>query len=157
VTAANENRIIAEIRKECVVSKAGLRDALWSLRRALREARELIYIESPQFTRTARPIGTPTAEQVDLVGEIATSLAAHPNLRVVICTPRQADFAANYPGWSRQHYRARSEAVGNLLAVAADRVVAFHPVGFPGRTAFIRTTSVVVDDVWCLVGATHFR
>ena len=44
-----------------------------------------------------------------------------------------------------------------LLAVAQDRVAMFHPVGFPGRTAFIRTTSVIVDDVWCLVGAAHFR
>jgi hypothetical protein len=25
------------------------------------------------------------------------------------------------------------------------------------RTAFIRTTSIIVDDVWCLSGATHFR
>jgi hypothetical protein len=23
--------------------------------------------------------------------------------------------------------------------------------------AYVRTTSIVVDDVWCLVGATHFR
>lgn len=156
-TTANGTRIIAEIRREVVVSTSGLRDALWSLRRALREARELIYIESPQFARTARPTGAPTAEQVDLVAEIATSLAAHPNLRVIVCTPREADFAASYPGWSREHYRARSEAVGNLLAAAPDRVAVFHPVGFPGRTAFVRTTSVIVDDVWALVGATHFR
>lgn len=157
VTAANQNRVIGEIRRECVASAAGLRDALWSLRRALREARELIYIESPQFARTARPTGLPTAVQVDLVAEIAASLATHPNLRVVICTPRLPDFAPQFRGWSRQHFRARTEAVGNLLAVAPDRVATFHPVGFPGRPAYIRTTSVVVDDVWCLVGATHFR
>ncbi|MDO9712257.1 phospholipase D-like domain-containing protein [Paracraurococcus lichenis] len=156
VTTANPDRLIRLIRRECVVSAAGLRDALWSLRRALREARELIYIESPQFARTARPSGA-AAVEVDLVGEIAASLAAHPNLRVIVCTPRQPDFAPPFRGWSRQHFRARTEAVGNLLAVAPDRVVAFHPVGFPGRSAAIRTTSVVVDDVWSLVGATHFR
>jgi hypothetical protein len=153
----NDARIIGEIRREVVTSTSGLRDALWSLRRALHEARELIYIESPQFARTARPTGPPTAEQVDLVAEITASLTAHPNLKVIICTPREADFAANYPGWSRQHYKARSEAVGNLFAVAPDRIAVFHPVGFPGRTAFIRTTSIIVDDVWALVGATHFR
>ena len=130
---------------------------MWSLRRALREARELIYVESAQFARTARPTGQPTAEQVDLVGEIVTSLTAHPNLRVIICMPRESDFAANYPGWGREHYKARTEAVSNLLAAAPDRVAVFHPVGFPGRTAFIRTTSIIVDDVWCLSGATHFR
>jgi hypothetical protein len=153
----NDVRIIAEIRREVVVSTAGLRDGLWSLRRALREARELIYIESPQFTRTARPAGEPTLEQVDLVAEIVTSLGAHPNLKVIICTPRLADFAANYPGWSRQHYRARTEAVGALLAAASDRICVFHPIGFPGRTAYIRTTNVIVDDVWAFTGATHFR
>lgn len=157
ITVANDQRIIAEIRRECVVSAKGLRDAQWSLRRALHDARELIYVESPQFARTARPDGAPTAEQVDLVDELVTSLQDHPNLRVIICTPREADFAPNYPGWSRQHYQARTEAVGNLLAVAPERVAVFHPVGFPGRTAFVRTTSIIVDDVWCLVGATHFR
>jgi hypothetical protein len=157
VGVTNDVRLIGEIRREVVVSTSGLRDALWSLRRALREARELIYIESPQFARTARPAGAPTAEQADLVAEIVTSLTAHLNLKVVICTPREADFTANYPGWSREHYKARSEAVGNLLSAAPDRVAVFHPVGFPGRTAFIRTTSVIVDDVWALVGATHFR
>ena len=127
------------------------------MRRALREARGLIYVKSAQFARTARPTGQPTAEQVDLVGEIVTSLTAHPNLRVIICMPRESDFAANYPGWGREHYKARTEALSNLLAAASDRVAVFHPVGFPGRTAFIRTTSIIVDDVWCLSGATHFR
>jgi hypothetical protein len=156
-TAGNDVRIIGEIRRECVVSASGLRDSLWSLRRAMREARELIYIESPQFARTARPTGTPTAEQVDLVAEIVSSLGVHPNLKVVVCTPRESDFAANYAGWSREHYKARMEAVSTLIAAAPGRVAVFHPVGFPGRTAFIRTTSILVDDVWSLVGATHFR
>jgi hypothetical protein len=146
-TLGNDTRIIGELRRECFASASGLRDAMWSLRRALREARELIYVESAQFARTARPTGQPTAEQVDLVGEIVTSLTAHPNLRVIICTPRESGFAANYPGWGREHYKARTEAVSNLLAAAPDRVAVFHPVGFPGRTAFIRTTSIIVDDV----------
>ena len=66
--------------------------------------------------------------------------------------PRESDFAANYPGWGREHYKARTEALSNLLAAASDRVAVFHPVGIPGRTAFIRTTSIIVDDVWCLSG-----
>jgi len=50
-------------------------------------------------------------------------------------------------GCAARHYKARTEAVSNLLAAAPDRVAVFHPVGFPGRTAFIRTTSIIVDDV----------
>jgi len=49
------------------------------------------------------------------------------------------------------------EAVSTLLAAAPGCIAVLHLVGFPGRTAFIRTTSVIVDDVWSLVGATHFR
>jgi hypothetical protein len=157
VSIQNEPRLQREIRREFFVARHGLRDAQWSLRRAIAEARELVYIESPQFARTARPVGPPQAFEVDLVAELAASLAAHPNLKVLICTPRDPDFATNFKGWWRQHYQARIEALGALLAVAPGRVALFHPVGFPGRTAFVRTTSVIVDDVWCLVGATHWR
>jgi hypothetical protein len=108
----------------------------------------LIYIESPQFAHTG---GT------DLVAEIAASMGAHPELRVIICTPRESDFSAKYRGWSRQHFRARAQAVSDLVAVDRDRVAAFHPVGFPGRTAFVRSTAVIVDDVYAFVGATHWR
>jgi hypothetical protein len=156
VSIQNEPRLQREIRREFFVARNGLRDAQWSLRRAIAEARELVYIESPQFARTARPSGPPQFE-VDLVAELASSLAAHPNLKVLICTPRDPDFATNFRSWWRQHYQARVEAFGDLVAAAPGRVALFHPVGFPGRTAFIRTTSVIVDDVWCLVGATHFR
>jgi hypothetical protein len=157
VSATNDVRIIGEVRREIVVSTNGLRDSQWSLRRALREARELIYIESPQFARTARPTGAATAEQVDLVADIVASLKASATLKVIICIPRESDFTTKYKGWSRQHYIARTEAAGLLLSAAPDRVAIFHPVGFPGRTAFVRNTTVIVDDVWCLTGASHFR
>ncbi len=157
VNVQNGDRLINEVRREFFVSKKGLRDALWSLRRAIQEARELVYIESPAFSRTARPGSTPEAWKIDLVALLAARMQAFPSLRVIICTPKIADFAPKYKGWNRRHYAARLEAVGDLLAVAPDRVVVFHPVGFPGRTAFIRTTSVIVDDVYALVGTSHFR
>lgn len=151
LTIHNEKRLQVEVRREFVVSANGLRDAMWSLRRALREARELIYIESPQFAHTG------TGATVDLVAEIIAGLSAHPNLKVIVCTPRESDFAPKYRGWSRQHFRARLQAANDLQSAAPDRVATFHPIGFPGRPAFIRTTCVFVDDVWCLSGATHFR
>jgi hypothetical protein len=148
ITIANEARLQREVRREYIVSANGLRDALWSLRRAVHEARELIYIESPQFAHT----GT-----TDLVAEIAASMAAHPELRVIICTPRESDFSPKYRGWSRQHFRARGQAVGDLMAVDRERVVAFHPNGFGGRNGSIRSTVVIIDDVYALAGATHWR
>ena len=158
VTVANEPRLQREVRREFFAAKHGFRDAQWALRRAFSEARELVYIESPQFAMTARPgAGGPQNYEVDLVAVLADRLEALPALRVVICTPRLADFADDYRTFHRQHYAARLEAYNALRAKARDRVLLFHPVGFPGRTAYIRTTSVIVDDVWCLVGATHLR
>lgn len=157
VNINNEQRLQREVRREFFAAQQGFRDALWSLRRAFAEARELVYIESPQVARTARPTDAALAFEVDLIAELAARLAAFPNLHVLLCTPRLSDFADNFRSFQRQHYQARWEAFSNLQAAAKDRVLLFHPVGFPGRTAYIRTTSVIVDDVWCLVGATHFR
>lgn len=153
----NEPRMQKEFRREVIVSTNGLRDSLWSLHRAIHDARELIYIESPQFARTAYPSGPPLSREIDLVSDVLAALLLRPNLHLIVCTPRESDFAQNYKGWSRQHYKARTDAVTALLASVPDRVAIFHPVGFPGRTAFIRTTTVIVDDVWCLSGATHIR
>jgi hypothetical protein len=152
-----EPRMEREVRREVIVSTSGLRDALWSLHRALHDARELIYIESPQFARTAYPSGPPKPYEIDLISDILKALLFRPNLRLIVCTPRESDFAQRYKGWSRQHYKARNDAVSALLASVPDRVAIFHPVGFPGRPAFIRSTTVIVDDVWCLTGATHIR
>jgi hypothetical protein len=149
ITVKNEPRLQAEIRREFLVSRHGLRDAIWSLLRAVREARELIYIESPQLAHTGAT--------VDLIVAIETALKDHPNLCVLVCTPREPDFSPRYRGWWRQHFSARNRAIGDLVKVAPERVAVFHPVGFPGRTAFTRTTTVIIDDVWCLVGATHWR
>jgi hypothetical protein len=155
LTINNEARLQKEIRREFLNSKHGLRDTQYSLLRALSEARELIYIESPQFARTAVSFSDPS--QVDLVAAIQARLAAQPNLKVIICTPRLSDFHPSFDSWARQHYDSRKDAVSRLMSVARDRVAVFHPVGFPGRPAFVRTTSVIVDDVWALVGSTHFR
>lgn len=159
VNIDNEPRIQKQIRREFFAAKHGFRDPQWSLLRAFSEARELVYIESPQFARTARPAdpNAPALFEVDLVKVLKDRLVAHPNLRVIVCTPRFSDFAENFRTFHRQHYNARMEAFTELQSVAKDRVLLFHPVGFPGRVAYIRTTSIIVDDVWCLVGATHFR
>lgn len=157
ITVSHEDRLINAVRREFFVSKHGNRDALWSLTRAIGEADELIYIETAGFSRTARPSGTPAAHEIDLVQKIADRMAANPNLKVAVCTPRETDFAATFAPFVRRAIAQRSEAINLLLAAGAARVAAFHPRGFPGRWAQIRSTTVIVDDVWCMTGATHFR
>jgi hypothetical protein len=67
------------------------------------------------------------------VEALADRLAAHRSLRVIIATPRLPDHVPAYGGWIREALTARREAVDALRGVDPDRVVAFHPIGFPGR------------------------
>lgn len=157
ITIANEDRLTNEVRREFFLAKKGNRDALWSLARAIGEADEMIYIETAGLARTARPGGNPLAHEIDLVQKIADRMTANANLKVVVCLPRETDFAPRFAPFVRRAIAQRSEAVDILRSADAARVAVFHPRGFPGRWAQLRTTSVIVDDVWCLAGATHFR
>jgi hypothetical protein len=150
---ANEDRLINEVRREYHLSTHGARDALWSLTRAFREAEELVYIETAGFARTAR--GGGAAHNIDLVQVLADRLAAQPNLKVIVCTPRETDFVP--APFVRRAIAQREEAINMLIAAGPGRVVAFHPRGFPGRHAVLPSTTVIVDDVWSMTGATHLR
>lgn len=159
-TFGNEDRLGSEIAKEIYTARHGARDALWALRRALSQAREFVYIEGPQFARTARiegTVGDPPDHAIDLVAILAERMEAMPSLRVAICLSRAGDFAPQYRGWVRQSIQARNEAVQMLNDIDPERVAVFHPRGFPGRPARLRTTSVIVDDCWAMVGTSHLR
>ncbi len=160
LSVANEAQIRGRLQREIVTAKSGQRDALWSLRRALGQAREFVYVESAQFGRTARPGGTPAAHEIDLVGVLLEALGANPLLKVMIAVPRDPDFDQadpRYERFVRAAFTQRNEAIESLTAAHRERVAAFHPAGFPGRTAYLRSTTVVVDDVWALVGTSHLR
>ena len=157
ITVANEDRLINEVRREYFLARSGNRDALWSLARAIGEADELVYIETAGLARTARNGGMAAAHEIDLMQKLAERMTASPNLKVVVCVPRETDFAPAFAPFVRRAIMQRSEAIGLLRAVDPLRVTVFHPRGFPGRWAQLRSTSIIVDDVWCLVGATHLR
>ena len=157
ITVANADRLSNQVRREYFLAKNGNRDALWSLVRAIADADELIYLETAGLARTARPGGVPLAHEIDLVQRIADRMVASPNLRVILCLPRETDFAPAFAPFVRRAISQRSEAVDLLRSVDAARVTVFHPRGFAGRWAQVRTTNVIIDDVWCLSGATHIR
>jgi hypothetical protein len=161
-TSTNE-RLYDELRRELMSACYGRRDAQWALQGAISGARRFIYIESPGFTPTAVSTtgGTPPYG-VDLVDVIAQRLTAAPGLRVLICTPKHPDYGPGYEGFASGEVAERLAAIEGLpTATQADprsnRVVAFHPVGFPGRPTRLESTVVIVDDVWALVGASAFR
>jgi hypothetical protein len=157
VAATSAAELVRRVQREIVTAKHGQRDALWSLTRAISQAREFIYIESPAFAPTARPAGAPIGHQIDLVQLLGAVLEDNPRLKLAICTPRLPDFAPDKQGWVRTAFRHRKEAIDFLASKAKPRLAAFHPIGFPGRSSPMRTTTIIVDDVWCFVGTSHLR
>ena len=157
INIAREEEMVREIRREFHWSRFGSRDAQWALLRAVRQARDLVFVASPQFCRTAHPDGQAQDHEVDLIEELKARMDAHKSLQVLVCVPRFPDHATSHGGWIRQAFTARNEAIDELRTVDPNRVVAFHPRGFPGRSVAIRSTSVVVDDAWLLTGTSHWR
>jgi len=157
ITIANEDRLRRELQREMLTAKHGQRDALWALTRAIDQAREFVYIESPMFARTARPAGPPLPHEIDLVERLRARMQANPRLKVMICLPRLPDFAPAKANWVRAALAQRKQAIETLTVQDRKRVAAFHSIGFPGRPTAIRSTVVVVDDVWSLVGTSHLR
>jgi hypothetical protein len=131
---------------------------MWSLTRAISEAREYVWIESPNFMQTAYGEGSEADENiVDLTALLKSRLTSNPLLKVMICLPRQPDFAAGKPPLVRATYRDRKAALEDLISADPDRVAAFHPIGFPGRDSVGRSTVVLVDDAYLMVGTSHWR
>lgn len=157
LTVNNEDRLATEAVKEFYHSRHGVRDALWAIRRAFSQARELVYVEGPQFAQTMYLPGTGADHEIDLAQELADRMNAVPSLHVAICLPREGDFAPGFRGFVRQALEVRQAAVQLLRGVDEDRVAVFHPKGFPGRAAHIRSTTVIVDDCWAMVGTSHLR
>jgi hypothetical protein len=155
VTIENESRLREQLQREIATAKSGQRDALWSLRRALAEANEYVYLESPMLARTSRGGGGPA--DVDLIEVLRQRLQENPRLKVIICLPRHPDFVVEKENWVRAALRQRREALEQLSAAAPNRVAAFHPIGFPGRPTYVRSTVVLVDDSYAVVGTSHLR
>lgn len=154
VSINNEDRLRRQLQREIATATRGQRDAMWSIARAVAEAREYVFIESPMFAATAA-----AADQhlVDLVALLATRLGANPRLKVMVCLPRLPDFSPSLPPYVRGAFRDRAAAIGTLQTAAKERVAAFHPIGFPGRAVVGRSTVVLVDDVYALIGTSHWR
>jgi hypothetical protein len=159
VTVANEARLLRSLQGEIQTAKAGQRDAMWSIARAVAEAREYVFVESPMFGRTAREDADGDLDEglVDLVSSLVARLRANPRLKAMVCVPRLPDFAIKEQAWFRSAFKQRKDALDLLVSADPDRVAAFHPIGFPGRSTVGRSTVVLVDDAYALVGTSHWR
>jgi phosphatidylserine/phosphatidylglycerophosphate/cardiolipin synthase-like enzyme len=150
-------RVYEEIRRELSASAYGLRQSQWALRRAIADARRFIYIETPGFAATYKPDenGNTPDYAVDLIAQLAARINQAPGLHVIICVPKNPDFSRPYSLLAQHEVSERQDIIKKRLPES--RVVSFHPIGFPGRSSRVETTTVIVDDLWALVGSSTFR
>lgn len=153
VTVANEQQLLTELERESQTASNGQHEALLSLARAIAQAQDYVYIEGPTFSATS--FGNDGG--LDLVSLLDQRLSAVQRLKAIICVPRLPDFAPDKANWVRAAFKQRAAAITRLTQHAPGRVIAFSPVGFPGRWSAIRSTTVLVDDVYAMIGASHFR
>ncbi len=147
------DRWVAETRRELLAAKNGRRDSLWSWRWAIAHARKLIYIETSLFSSS----GDGTEDhKVDLLNELQNRLIEMPGLHVILSLPKRIPFGPGYESFAQYFYQERKRIISNLQVSAPGRVVAFHPIGFPGRPEVIRGTVAIIDDVWALIGSSTF-
>jgi hypothetical protein len=149
-TPAAGDRWVTEFKRDAHAADHGRRDTQWALRWALSRARTLVYVETALFGETGSAADHEKA--VDLVELLRARLRDEPNLRIVVVLPKRIPFGPGYESFAQRHHLRRNTGLADMSSPAADRVIAYHPVGFPGRPEVRRGSLVVVDDVWGLVG-----
>lgn len=156
LSESTAERLYTETLRELSASIYGRRDAQWALQSAIADARRFIYIETNGLAPTRRDYGAESVPPyaVDLFQVLANRLAEAPGLHVILCVPKYPDFAAGYEPFAAREVIERRTAV---LDLPPERVVAFHPIGFPGRASQVEHTTVIVDDLWALVGSSTLR
>jgi hypothetical protein len=156
-----KQKLTTEIRREIITACYGRRDTQWALQNAIANARRFIYIETPGIAATQ--IGTAQPFSVDLFAALTDRLTQTPGLHVMICTPKLPDFPQadrvyqRMSNWEVGDRQRAIQALPTFTDAANPRVVAFHPLGFPGRFSRLEGTVVIVDDVWALVGSSSLR
>jgi hypothetical protein len=156
-----KERLFDELYREIVSSGWGRRDAQWSLQGALGRAQRFVYLETPGLSPTAAP-GATDAFAADIFQALATRLSSTPSLHAVICCPREPDYPFGFNPFRDLEAKARNLTVLGLPTANnpdpfGSRVLAFHPIGFPGRPSRLESTTVIVDDVWAMIGSSTLR
>lgn len=113
---------------------------------AIGRAEDLIYLETPSLDTQAGPTALVTA--------LTARLAVRPGLVVILMVPQRF-----LPSQTAKLEEIRKAGVGAALAAlqaaAPDRVVLISPNAGPGRSLFLGTTTLIVDDAILITGSAH--
>ncbi|MBS42428.1 MAG: phospholipase [Nocardioides sp.] len=120
----------------------GERSVARGYRKALANARELVYIEDQYFWDR------------DVAAVFAEQLRANPRLHLLVVIPLHPD----KDGLNRvaQHL-GRDRAINPLMRVAPGRVAAYGLENPSGRPVYVHAKVTVVDDTWATTGSDNFN
>jgi len=152
LTESQNERSYNEMKRELASSFYGRRDSQWALENAIKSARKSIYIETPGYNFTEGE--NHENYSLNLIQTINNRLSECPGLKIVLCVPKHPDYSKPYNQWAKSEVKERFDI---LQSSGGNQVVVFHPVGFPGRPSNISCQTVLVDDVWAMVGSSSFR
>lgn len=158
-TTAAADSIVRALDRRFLAASRGAREGATSLRASLKDAQDIIYIETPAFDARAFDDGDDT---LDLWSTLVQRMTENRALHLVICTPVWLLDGTPAP-LQRVRDAVMNEALSTLqggstgIAVPTleERVATFSPAAGPGRSLRIASTAVVVDDVYAFTGSTH--
>lgn len=123
-------------------ARGGERSVARGYRKALKQARELVYVEDQYFWGN------------DVADPFEAALVANPELRLLVVLPMHPDVE----GLSRRaEMLARARAVNRLRRVAPDRVAFYGLENTSGTPIYVHAKVCVMDDTWCTVGSDNFN
>jgi phosphatidylserine/phosphatidylglycerophosphate/cardiolipin synthase-like enzyme len=123
-------------------ARGGERSVARGYRKALKQARTLVYVEDQYFWGH------------DVADPFVTALEANPELRVVVVLPMYPDVE----GVSRKaELLARGRALDRLRELAPDRVAAYGLENTGGTPVYVHAKVCVMDDTWATVGSDNFN
>lgn len=133
-------------------SAYGAREALYALQAAINRAQDFIYLETPGVDNLQIAAD---GENINLWQELITQMMARVGLRVLLCVPARLPYGTPRKFRDvRDHglHDALQQVVNNGLA---SRFASFSPGVGADRALRIASTTVIVDEAFCLTGTTH--
>ena len=123
-------------------ARGGERSVARGYRKALEQARSLVYVEDQYFWGN------------DVADPFVAALEANPDLHVMVVLPMYADVE----GTSRRaEMLARSRALDRLRELAPGRVAAYGLENVHGTPVYVHAKVCIMDDTWSTVGSDNFN
>jgi len=152
VPAPGQDSARRALDRRALAAGYGCREAATSLKAAFARAEDLIYIETP--TLDSSSFGE-AGDTLSVWQALLDRLDANKALCVVVCVPIQPFFGCPTPLKTVRNAKLLEAAQSLSSGSRGARSAILTPSAGPRRNLRLSSTTVIVDDVYCLTGTTH--